>query len=77
MKIAIVNISELANNNQRMCLSAERATGMCYNCRYYKNCNSKIIHTQFESLQKELDALDHLRNGKILEMRNKGIKKRW
>lgn len=43
MEVGETSINEMKNNNKRMCLSALRVTGNCIKCRYYDNCESRII----------------------------------
>lgn len=77
--IAIIPVSDLtpAKGNHRMCLSAERATGFCYNCRYYENCESKIRSPELENLQDELDSINAKAEAKREEMRKAGAKPKW
>lgn len=79
MKTAIIHLSDLSpkTGNTRMCLDAERATGFCYNCHYYENCESKISSPELEAMQSDLDKLKSKTAAQKERMKNAGIKKRW
>ena len=79
MKTAVVNLSDLSpkTGNHRMCLSARRSTGLCYNCRYYENCESKIPSPALEAMQSDLDKLNSKTAAQREKMKDAGIKRRW
>ena len=74
----VINIEDLKENNQRLCLSALRAFGKCFLCPYYENCESRIVNEEYENLmRKKRRLLDELKllNNEIENMKKKVIMK--
>ena len=53
MKCETITMAELMKGNKRMCLSAERGLKICYKCKHYDTCESKIINRQYDVLQEK------------------------
>jgi len=51
MKAKSVTLSVLLKNNKRLCISAKRALGRCFECSNYTHCESRIINPQYDKLQ--------------------------
>ncbi len=77
MKTAVVRLSDLSTGNTRMCLDAARATGFCFICRYYENCESRISSPELEAMQSGLDVLKSKVAAQKEKMKDAGIKRRW
>jgi len=74
----VINIEDLKENNQRLCLSALRAFGKCFLCPYYENCESRVVNKEYENLmRKKRRLLNELKllNNEIENMKKKVIMK--
>lgn len=84
MKTKSVTLLTLKKGNSRMCLSAKRALGQCFECENYngrytflggvkkcwrKPCESRIVNPQYDKLKAEKEKLY-----KAIENINKKIK---
>lgn len=49
VKSASITTTKLIEGNKRMCLSAKRGLELCYQCKQYPTCESKIVNSQFDS----------------------------
>ena len=72
MKVAIVSLSEITKGNTRMCLSAKRALKLCWQCKLYPTCESRIINVAFDKDNKRIQKLNVDHQEKL-----DNIKSRW
>lgn len=72
MRHAIVSLSELSKGNKRFCLSAKRALKLCWQCKLYPNCESKIVNAEYDVDMKKRAALSSEYAEKVM-----AINDRW
>lgn len=72
MKIATPTLTELKKDNVRLCLSAKRALGLCWQCKSYPTCESKIVNEAFDEDIEKAQWLTLEYNKKI-----QAIRRRW
>lgn len=57
MKTKSVTLAELKKGNARMCLSAKRALKLCWQCKLYLLCESKIVNAAFDADMQKVGEL--------------------
>jgi hypothetical protein len=70
MKHTAANLN--AEDNQRKCISADRALSQCYLCKSYPTCESKIVNEEFERATRVLTELKAKHNAEI-----EAFNRRW
>lgn len=72
MEHTSTTLAELKKGNKRMCLSAKRALKICYKCRLYPTCESKIVNNEYDRDMTKLRILQEAHNKEV-----EAIKRRW
>ena len=73
MKAIVTTLSEIMKRNRRLCLSAKRGLGLCYECPSFLSCESRLIPDfileklrRVIEIRKEMESL----HDKIEELRD-------
>ena len=73
MKVVIKTLSEISKGNERFCLSAKRALSLCWQCKLYPTCESKIVNSEFNADMKAIQKLNADHKEKINNIKNQWV----